>query len=406
MALVSEESSKSQSSLGSFKTLGLDPRILKSLRKLKWESPTAIQASALPLALSGKDLLIQATTGSGKTAIFVLPMVQKILQIKESKTKEAKSNSVLALVLCPTKELCIQTEECFVQATKTFPGIIVFRSLDPTEAKSGVFSSLEVQFPDVLIGTPRQVSRCLSSFSGKIIRKVKLVAIDEADAMFSCGFEKDLRETLSHAGRNFQSIVLSATLSKEVAIIKTLLPHNLALVRLLNQELPEKKQLKQLCLRVQHKTAKFCVLLHLLKFEKIRGKCLVFCNNIKSSYKLKLFLDSFKFYSCVLNDQLPFNSRHSVVELFNSDQYDIIIATDLAAQSFRSEKKKHTDQEFSLSRGIDFQNVSLVLNFDFPTDSSVYIHRAGRTARGAKRGTVLSLIMPSDEAALTAVQVR
>ena len=390
-----------------FKSMGLNPKILKSLRKvLKWESPTTIQASTIPLALSGKDLLVQATTGSGKTAIFLLPIIHRLLELKESRSNsESSSKSVLSLILSPTNELSKQTEECCLQLLKFAPGLISVQSLNFSQSSREDFSALDVQRPDILLATPAQIAKCLTAYSAKILRKVKLLAIDEADAMFSDQFEKNIKTILSYMPKHFQSVVLSATMTEELAIIKTLLPHNLALVRLLNQELPEKKQLKQLFIRVGHRSDRFAVLLYLFMFKKIGGKCLIFCNSKKASYKLKLFLDSFKFSCCVLNDQLPFNSRKQTVTLFNEGKFDIIIANDLAAKSFQNKISKHSDYEFSMSRGIDFQDVAIVVNFDFPEDSSVYIHRAGRTARGVKKGTVLSLLHKDDEHALESVQV-
>ena len=373
--------------IDSFGSMNLDPRLIKALYDLKWKKPTPIQSSALPLALSGNDLLIQATTGSGKTAVFLLPILHGLLKSKE--LGKTNTGYPYAVILSPNKELAEQTAKFCRSLCKHCRNLINCVVLDPEDINRKVFSIFELRVPDILISTPSLIKKCLQNYSPKLLRKARVFVADEADLLFRFGYREEMRAVIEHM-KGFQSIVVSATLSKESYIFKTLLPKNLAIVRLMNQELPDKDQLKQFYINVKDNAKKFAVLVALFNFNIIKGNCLIFCNTSKTAYKVKLFLDCFKHSSRVLNENLPFNSRQNTIDEFNAGQFRIIIATDSGFKPFNEDM--HADIEYSVSRGMDFCDLPVVINFNLPEEEELYIHRAGRTARGVKKGSVLSFV--------------
>ena len=146
---------------------------------------------------------------------------------------------------------------------------------------------------------------------------------------------------------------------------------------------------------------KFLLIYVIIKLKLIKGKCIIFVGDIDRCYRLKLFLEQFGAKSCVLNSELPVNSRLHVVEAFNKNVYDVIVAADenevIGSENIRKKRRTAKDKEFGISRGIDFKNVACVLNFDLPTTAKSYIHRIGRTGRAGKTGMALSFVIPKSE---------
>ena len=185
--------------------------------------------------------------------------------------------------------------------------------------------------------------------------------------------------------------------------------HNPVVLKLEESDLPESTRLAQYHVRCSVED-KYLLICTLLKLKLIRGKSLLFVNDIDHCYKLKLFLEQFCIKSCVLNSELPHNSRCHIVEEFNRGVYDYIIATDEAPEidvvggQRRRGQKRRKDKEYGVVRGIDFQGVENVINFDFPPSSDAYIHRVGRTARGMESGSSLTFVTPTEESLLEQVQ--
>ena len=192
---------------------------------------------------------------------------------------------------------------------------------------------------------------------------------------------------------------MSATFSADVKMMKKLVLHNPITLELKDTDIPGENKLSQSYIRSE-RDDKFLLIYALLKLNLLKGKSLIFVNTIDSCYNLKLFLEKFSIRSCVLNSELPQNSRLHIIEEFNKDVYEIIIATDESVNTpanDKQSKKSRKDAEFSVSRGIDFQNIQNVINFDFPTTADKYIHRIGRTARGTNSGTALSFVSSKEE---------
>ncbi|XP_055373083.1 probable ATP-dependent RNA helicase DDX56 [Condylostylus longicornis] len=377
-----------------FHQMELDERILKAIANLGWLTPTLIQEKAIPLLLEGKDVLVRARTGSGKTAAFSIPVIQKILNSKNAATEQCTT----ALILAPSKELCQQITSVLQDLTSKCGKIV--RSID----LSGNIDLLAQKHllserPDIIVSTPSKILNQLQNQNVELKRGFETLVIDEADLVFSFGFENDLKKVLDFLPPMYQAILSSATLSEDVVNLKNLVLHNPVTLKLEEPEMAPASQLSHYHILAEEND-KAAILYALFKLHLIRGKCIIFVNTVDRCYKLKLFLEQFSIKAVILNSELPAKIRIHSVNQFNQGIYDIIIASDEKALENpdtngvkrATGSKRKSDKESGVARGIDFQFVSNVINFDFPLDTSSYVHRAGRTARGTNSGTVLSFV--------------
>ncbi|XP_029025050.1 probable ATP-dependent RNA helicase DDX56 isoform X2 [Betta splendens] len=396
-----------------FHELGLDDRVLKAIADLGWSQPTLIQEKAIPLALEGKDLLARARTGSGKTAAYAVPVIQRLLASKQS----VREQDVRALILVPTKELGQQVQTMIRQLTAYCSRDVRVADISG-KADLSTQRPILMEKPDVVVGTPSRVLAHLNAQNLVLHSSLEMLVVDEADLVFSFGFEADLKSLLCHLPKIYQSFLMSATLTEDVQALKELLLHNPVILKLQGSLLPDSSQLQQYSIMCEEEV-KFLLIYTLLKLQLVRGKTLVFVGTVDRCYRLKLFLEQFAIPACVLNSELPVQSRCHIITQFNQGFYDYIIATDehsLAHPTANSEitagkgKKKATgkgktkDKEYGVSRGVDFHNVANVINFDFPTTVESYIHRVGRTARADNPGTALSFISRTELSLLSEVE--
>ncbi|GBN13041.1 putative ATP-dependent RNA helicase DDX56 [Araneus ventricosus] len=374
----------------SFRDFGLDDRLLEAIVCLNWKEPTLIQEKAIPLALEGKDILARARTGSGKTGAFLIPIIQQILQQK--KTNFIQETTVL--ILAPSKELCKQIYRNTTDLTRFCSRDVTFFDVSP---QVDLISQrpLLLEKPDIVIGTPLRVLAHLQENNLCIHESLRTLVVDEADLLFSYGCGNDVNKILAYLPSIYQAFLMSATLSDEVKNVKKLVLHNPVILKLKEPELPESDKLTQYHIKCEEED-KFVLIYALLKLRLIQGKSLIFVSSVDRCYRLKLFLEQFGIKSCVLNSELPAACRCHAVSQFNMGIYDIIIASDErvadAPNSGPVRKKIKKDKEYGISRGIDFQFVSNVFNFDFPPTVEAYVHRVGRTARGNDEGTALSFV--------------
>ncbi|XP_011641120.1 probable ATP-dependent RNA helicase DDX56, partial [Pogonomyrmex barbatus] len=353
--------------------------------------PTLIQEKAIPLLLEGKDLLIRARTGSGKTAAFAIPLIQKILINKRTQEKQ----KIKSLIIAPSKELCKQIHDVIVSLTikccREVRVIDLSLQIDLNAQKL-----LLTEMPDIIVVTPGRLLQHLKAKNLILKYSLDTLIIDEADLLFSFGYEKDIKAVLTYLPTAYQAVLASATLSEDVQTLKKLVLHNPAILKLEEPPLAPPTQLSHYTLAAEEND-KAAILYALLKLHLIRGKSIIFVHTVDRCYKLKLFLEQFGIPTCVLNSELPATSRCRAISQFNNGIYDIIIASDEKVleephviKTKRSKRKK--DKESGIARGIDFQFVSNIINFDFPLDLNSYIHRVGRTARGKNQGTALSFV--------------
>ncbi|KAL5001328.1 ATP-dependent RNA helicase dbp9 [Aspergillus recurvatus] len=408
-----------------FESLSLDPRLRQALVKEKFSKPTPVQAKAIPLALEGKDILARAKTGSGKTAAYVLPILQTILQ---KKAIDPSLKTTTGLILVPTRELAEQVQKV-ITTFAAFCGKDV-RSVNLTQKVSdAVQRSMLADYPDIVVSTPARVIANLGT-SALSLENLTHLVIDEADLVLSYGYEDDINALSKAIPRGVQTFLMSATLTAEVDTLKGLFCRSPVILKLEDKD-DQGAGVSQFVVKCAE-DEKFLLTYVIFKLQLIKGKVIIFVGDIDRSYRLKLFLEQFGIKSCVLNSELPVNTRIHVVEEFNKGVYDIIIAADeqevlggskprkskdaadesaellsdedegtaTKTTSTRNDKRRKLSskaKDYGISRGIDFQNVACVLNFDLPTSSKSYTHRIGRTGRGGKTGMALSFVIPADQ---------
>lgn len=433
-----------------FSSLALDPRLLQALSKEKFSAPTPVQARAIPLALSGKDVLARAKTGSGKTLAYLLPIIHCIIGRKAS---SANKKATTALILVPTKELAVQVCATIKDITVFCGGDVRYENITRKEDAAVTRARLSDSVPDIVVATPTRANQWINQEILKT-EDLKFLVIDEADLVLSYGHEEDLQSLAqSLPVKSLQKIMMSATLRTEVDTLTQLFfgaDNAPEVLDMGAEEKDDKKTLAQYTVRTAE-DEKFLLIYAIFKLQLIKGKVIVFVADIDRCYRIKLFLEQFGIRSCVLNSELPVNSRLHVVEEFNRGVYDIIIAADegevvgnedgrgkrrkiepvpkpeedaeeveeaseipqadsndeegepeAAAPVPEKKKKPHNrksrpaDREYGVSRGIDFRHVTCVLNFDLPSNAKSYTHRIGRTARAGQAGMALSFHVPKE----------
>lgn len=260
-----------------------------------------------------------------------------------------------------------------------------------------------------MVSTPARVLSNLNN-SNISVKGITHIVIDEADLIMSYGYEDDLASIKKQLPKTLQVFLMSATLTADVNTLKSMLCRNPAILTLHEEENADSEggKIDQFMVKCSE-FDKFLLAYVIFKLDLIKGKTIAFVNDIDRCYRLKLFLEQFGIRSCVLNSDLPVNSRLHVVDQFNKNIYSLLIATDDADQiaaeeidiesttSKKSKRRKLKESEYGASRGIDFQNVSCVLNFDLPTTARAYTHRIGRTGRAGNSGMALSFVVPSDQ---------
>lgn len=380
----------------SFADLELEARLLRGIRDLKWSSPTAVQAQAIPLALQGRDILARSGTGTGKTGAYLLPLLHNTLR-RKGKT---------SLILVPTKELALQIAKVAKALSAHCGQDIRIQNIAGKESEVVTKAKLADK-PDIVVATPARASANINNGALAVSDLAHLV-VDEGDLVMGYGFQDDLNQIKDNIPSGVQKFLMSATLNTEVESLGSLLCTDPVILKLddLDKNAEKVKQYVIKCAEEE----KFLLIYAMFKLQLIKGKSIVFVGDTDRSYRVKLFLEQFGIKACVLNSELPLASRLHIVEEFNKNIYNILIASDeteiLGAQEkkmneSRPKKKARKDKanttDSGVSRGIDFLNVSCVLNFDFPSTYKSYFHRIGRTARAGKSGTAISFIIPKDK---------
>ncbi|KAI1351598.1 ATP-dependent RNA helicase DBP9 [Xylaria sp. FL0043] len=409
-----------------FTDFELDSRILTAIAGQSFHKPTTPQALAIPQILDGKSLVLRAKTGSGKTLCYLLPMIERILRNKKS-----DHSSTSALVLVPTRELADQV----LRAIETFTAFCQkdVRAIKLSEQlPDEVVRSMLASTPHIVVATPSRA--CSSIKLSSWVSHLKMLVIDEADLVLSYGYDEDLTTLAASIPKGVQTVLTSATLSSDVDHLKNRFCKNPAVLDL-NEPDAEGEGITQYFVECGEDD-KFLLIYVLLKLKLIRGKCLIFvADDVDRSYRLKLYLEQFGIRSAVLNSQLPIASRVHTVQQFNQGLFDILISSDemevlgdetdpvgdnnettatpgsdgqdsskqpdsKTTQTPPPKKKRkpsRRDKDYGVSRGIDFRNVAIVVNFDCPSTARSYAHRIGRTARAGQTGTALTMVVPSEK---------
>ncbi|MFC1643780.1 DEAD/DEAH box helicase [Candidatus Omnitrophota bacterium] len=341
----------------SFDGLGIAPKILEVLDRLKFTHPTPIQHKAIPIAIEGTDIIGVAQTGTGKTLAFAIPVIQRL-----SRTKGR------CLVLVPTRELAIQVNEAFQDIAPLF-GIktVVIIGGVPMQSQLRVLR----KNPRVIIATP---GRLVDHMNQRTMRlnDVEVLILDEADRMLDMGFKPDIERILKHVPKKRQTMLFSATIPGEVVSIGTthmklpvhveIAPSGTAAERIVQE------------LFIVQKEAKKQLLAKIL--DQYRGPVLLFSRTKRGASKIKRLIKEMGHNAAEIHSDRTLRQRREALEGFKMGKYRILVATDIAA------------------RGIDVVGIETVINYDLPDDTENYVHRIGRTGRAGHKGRAISFATP------------
>ncbi len=300
----------------------MDRRIGKAIAKLGYVTPTKVQSQCIPLALLGKDILVKARTGSGKTVAFAVPLLQKVLALREADPDT--KDFVKCLILVPTKELCKQAEKVLQDLTYYCREVVTISAIDGDVAHMQRKQNWNGE-ADILVSTPGSLLQQMEERT-VVLNKVKCLVIDEADLVLSFGYSDDVLNITTKMPKICQGIMVSATLSSDLDKLSKSMLHSPVLLDV-KEELSASHKLQQFYLETNEEE-KFLVLFVFLKLGLLKGKGLIFVRNVNKCYRLKLFLQQFFLSSAVISAEVPFNSRIHMVQEFNQGVFDYLIATD------------------------------------------------------------------------------
>ncbi|WP_223598630.1 DEAD/DEAH box helicase [Chryseobacterium sp. GVT01B] len=347
----------------SFESLGLSHNIIRSVNKLGYLKPFPIQEQAVPVILQGKDLMGIAQTGSGKTACFVMPILEK-LQNSEVK----KDRNVQVLILVPTRELAIQIDEVFRAFTENLKREVrtmaVYGGISINPQMKGMFGV------EVLIATPGRLLD-LIDYNALSISGIQHLVIDEADKMFQLGFGEEMNKLFAMMPVVKQTTLFSATLNDKVSEMKERLSINPTIIEIKKEEV-EIDNIEQLAYHVSPEN-KGPFLRYLIKEKKVE-KALIFVSSTRSADNLVEKLKKNKIKAVAIHSQKSQGARRNNLEEFKVNGAQILVATDL------------------IGRGIHIESLPCVINYELPRSPLDYIHRIGRTGRANEKGTAISIL--------------
>ncbi|RGZ00109.1 DEAD/DEAH box helicase [Clostridium sp. AM58-1XD] len=354
-----------------FDELDLNEKILKAVGDMGFEEASPIQAKAIPVQMEGKDIIGQAQTGTGKTAAFGIPLLQKV---------DPKSKKLQAIALCPTRELAIQVAEEIRRLAKYMHGIKVLPVYGGQEIGKQIRSLKDGA--QVIIGTPGRVMDHMRRHTIKLDH-VHTVVLDEADEMLNMGFLEDMETILSQLPEERQTVMFSATMPQAIAEIAKKFQKEPQIVRVVKKELTVPKVTQYYYeVKPKNKVEVMCRLLDMYA-PKLS---VVFCNTKKQVDELVEALQGRGYFAEGLHGDLKQMQRDRVMNSFRNGKTEILVATDVAA------------------RGIDVDDVEAVFNYDIPQDDEYYVHRIGRTGRAGREGKALSLVVGKEVYKLRDIQ--
>ncbi|MEV7827222.1 DEAD/DEAH box helicase [Microbacterium enclense] len=354
-----------------FSDLGLDANVLKALKDVGYETPSAIQAATIPVLLQGRDVVGLAQTGTGKTAAFALPVLSQM---------ETGHKNPQALVLAPTRELALQVCEAFEKYAAHIKGVSVL----PVYGGQGYGQQLSAlrRGVDVIVGTPGRIMDHLDK--GTLdLSELKFLVLDEADEMLKMGFAEDVETILADTPSTKQVALFSATMPAQIRRISA---------QYLND--PEEITVKTKTTTSANITQRYLVvsyqqkidaLTRILEVENFEGM-IVFTRTKNETETVAEKLRARGYTAAAINGDIAQVQRERTVNQLKSGKLDILVATDVAA------------------RGLDVERISHVVNYDLPIDTESYVHRIGRTGRAGRTGDAISFVTPRERRMLTAIE--
>lgn len=353
-----------------FDELGLSPEVLKAVLKMGFEEPTPIQEKTIPVLMTGKDVIGQAQTGTGKTAAFGIPIVEMV---------EKNNFSVQAIILAPTRELAIQAAEEMnklgsfknLHALPVYGGTSIERQIKAL--KKGVH---------IVVGTPGRVldhiqRRTLS------LKGVKIAVLDEADEMLDMGFLEDITKILAETPAQRQTLLFSATMPAEIVRISKRYMTSPERIRVASEAMTAPK-INQIFYEVRH-NEKVEALSRLIDSDD-GGRFLIFCHTKKEADEVSSDLRLRGYDAASMHGDFTQQQREAVLKRFKDGRVDVLVATDVAA------------------RGLDISDISHVINYSIPQDPESYVHRIGRTGRAGREGIAITFVTPREERQLRLIK--
>jgi len=353
-----------------FKTLPLGPAMLSNLESMGYATMTPIQVASLPVVLSGQDVIAQAKTGSGKTAVFGIGLLTKI---------DAQKFSVQALVLCPTRELADQVAKEIRRLARCMPNIKVLTLCGGTPI-GPQYGSLE-HGAHIVVGTPGRVKKHLDQATLKL-ENVTTLVLDEADRMLDMGFYDAITEIIAQAPSRRQTLLFSATYPAAIKELSRRFQNSAVDIKV--EAMHDAVQIEQLFYETTP-SQKQALLTALLAHYR-PDSAVVFCNTKIQCQHVADALVSAGFSALALHGDMEQKERDRVLVLFANKSNPILVATDVAA------------------RGLDVKDLQAVISFDLAFEAETHIHRIGRNGRAGKAGLALSLVTPSDAQRMIAIE--
>ncbi|MCM1194112.1 MAG: DEAD/DEAH box helicase [Butyrivibrio sp.] len=330
----------------------VDERILRAVREMGFETFTPIQEQAIPCLLSGEDIIGQAQTGTGKTAAFGIPLLQRV---------DPELKKLQCIILCPTRELAIQASEELRRIAKYMQGVKIL----PVYGGQDIGRQINgLKGTQIIVGTPGRVMDHMRRHTIKL-KDVNMVVLDEADEMLNMGFREDMELILGQIPGEHQTALFSATMPRPILEITGQFQKDARMIKVAAKELTI-PLVSQRYYRVKRQD-KDAACIRLLEYYQ-PALCLIFCNTKVKVDELTEIVRKAGFKAEGLHGDMSQNQRDTVMRRFRAGSTNILIATDVAA------------------RGIDVDNVEAVINYDIPQDIEYYVHRIGRTGRAGKTG--------------------
>jgi superfamily II DNA/RNA helicase len=358
----------------SFSDLGLSEMVLEGISTMGYSKPTAIQEKAIPAIIQGKDLIASAQTGTGKTGAFLLPLIHEIIE-------DGHDGHIRALVIVPTRELAIQIDQ-------QMEGMSYFTHVNSIAVYGGSDGAMFMKEKaalskgaDVVISTPGRLIAHLNL--GYIDwSTLRYLVLDEADRMLDMGFYDDIMRIISHLPKKRQNLLFSATMPPKIRDLAKKVLSDPEEISIALSKPPEK--ITQAAF-VVYEAQKIPLVTYLLSAKKLNS-VLVFCSTKVGAKQLSQALKKQKLNVEEIHSDLEQKERKEVLNRFRSRKTTILVATDV------------------LSRGIDIDNIDMVVNYDVPKEGEDYIHRIGRTARAESKGMAVTLVSENDQRSFAAIE--
>lgn len=345
-----------------FESLKLSPPVLKALRDMGFEEPSPIQSRTIPQLLEGRDVIGQAQTGTGKTAAFGVPIVERI---------DVKSPDTQAIILTPTRELCLQVAGEIAKIGK-------YRAVKTLPVYGGQAIDRQVRAlahgVHVIVGTPGRVMDHLRRGTLSLA-SVRMTVLDEADEMLDMGFVEDIEWILQQTPEDRQTLLFSATMPDSILRLARRYLRDPERVTIAPESLTV-PQITQVFYEIRGHDRVEC-LSRILDFENVE-RAIVFCRTKKGADELGEALQGRGYLAETIHGDLNQAQRNRVMKRFRESQIELLVATDVAA------------------RGLDIENITHVINYEIPQDAEAYVHRIGRTGRAGKSGEAITLIHPRE----------